>query len=114
MGVYFFQNKALWTSSYVLLTGDSNYFSFNNNVLIDIKHLKKPFWVFEVFGTNSIFIFILSAGVKTIINIKRDLNGEMTSAYNYLYKTIFVPLAGDLNGSFICYYHVIGFWLILY
>ena len=39
----------------------------------------------------------------------------MTSAYNYLYKTIFVPLAGDLNGSLLfAITHVIGFWLILY
>ena len=39
----------------------------------------------------------------------------MTSAYNYLYKTIFVPLAGDVNGSLLfAITHVIGFWLILY
>ena len=86
---------------------DSNYFSFNNNVSNRYQAFKKPFWVFEVFGTNSIFIFILSGlWVKTIINIKRDLNGEMTSAYNYLYKTIFVPLAGDLNGSLYLLLHM--------
>jgi predicted acyltransferase len=52
---------------------------------------------------------------KTILYIKRDLNGEMVSAYNYLYKTIFVPFAGDLNGSLLfALTHVLGFWLMLY
>jgi len=52
---------------------------------------------------------------KTILYIKRDLNGEMVSAYNYLYKTIFVPFAGDLNGSLLfALTHVLGFWLVLY
>ena len=49
------------------------------------------------------------------MNIKRELNGEITSAYNYLYKTVFVPLAGDINGSLLfAIAHVIGFWFILY
>ena len=116
-GFIFPINKALWTSSYVLFTGGiATIFHSVITYLIDIKHFKKPFWVFEVFGTNSIFIFILSGlWVKIIINIKRELNGEMTSAYNYLYKTLFVPLAGDLNGSLLfAITHVIGFWLILY
>ena len=65
---------------------------------------------------TTIFIFILSGlWVKTMINIKRNLDGETTSAYNYLYKTIFVPLAGDINGSLLfAIGHLIGFWLILY
>ena len=116
-GFVFPINKALWTSSYVLFTGGiATIILASLTYLIDIKNFKKQFWIFEVFGTNSIFIFILSGlWVKTIINIKRDLNGEMTSAYNYLYKTVFVPLAGDINGSLLfAIAHVVGFWLILY
>ena len=116
-GFVFPINKALWTSSYVLFTGGiATIILASLTYLIDIKNFKKQFWIFEVFGTNSIFIFILSGlWVKTIINIKRDLNGEMTNAYNYLYKTVFVPLAGDINGSLLfAIAHVVGFWLILY
>ena len=59
-GFIFPINKALWTSSYVLFTGGiATIFLSIITYLIDIKHFKKPFWVFEVFGTNSIFIFIL-------------------------------------------------------
>ena len=71
-GFLFPINKALWTSSYVLFTGGIGaIFLSLLTYLIDIKRFKKPFWVFEIFGTNSIFIFILSGlWVKTIMNIK--------------------------------------------
>jgi len=116
-GFVFPINKALWTSSYVLFTGGIA--SMVLSVLtyaIDIKHWKRAFWMFEVFGTNSIFLFILSGlWTKTIINIYRDLDGVSVNAYHYLYKTIFVPIGGELNGSFFfAISHVIGFWLILY
>ena len=39
--------------------------------VIDVKNLKSYFWVFKVFGTNSIFLFILSGlWTKTILKIK--------------------------------------------
>jgi len=116
-GFIFPINKALWTSSYVLFTGGVATILLSLlTYLIDIKLWKKPFWVFKIFGTNSIFIFILSGlWVKIIIYVKRDFNGVTTSAYNYLYKTIFVPLAGDLNGSLLfALAHVVGFWVILF
>ena len=110
-------NKALWTSSYVLFTGGIATIVLSIlTYLIDIKHWKRPFWFFEVFGTNSIFLFMISGlWAKTIINIKLELNDSSVSAYHYLYKTIFLPVAGNLNGSLLfALSHVIGFWLILY
>ena len=116
-GLIFPINKAIWTSSYVLFTGGIAALVLAGLTwLIDIKFWKRAFWGFEVFGTNSIFLFVASGfWTKTILYIKRDLNGEMVSAYNYLYKTIFVPFAGDLNGSLLfALTHVLGFWLVLY
>ena len=116
-GFIFPINKALWTSSYVLFTaGIAALVLSVLTWLIDIKNWKKPFWVFEVFGTNSIFVFVVSGlWVKTILAKKMELNGETVNAYNYLYKTVFVPMAGDLNGSLLfAISHVIGFWLVLY
>jgi len=110
-------NKALWTSSYVLFTGGIATIILSIlTYLIDIKNWKRPFWFFEVFGTNSIFLFMISGlWAKTIINIKLELNDSSVSAYHYLYKTIFFPVAGDLNGSLLfALSHVLGFWLILY
>ena len=116
-GFLFPINKALWTSSYVLFTGGISAIVLAIlTYFIDIKFWKKPFWIFQVFGTNSIFLFIISGiWTKTIIYIKRNLNGEVTSAYHYLYKSIYVPIAGDLNGSLLfALSHVLVFWLILY
>jgi len=115
-GYLFPINKALWTSSYVLYTGGIAALVLSVlTYLIDIKKWKNAFWVFEVFGTNSIFLFILSGvWTKTIINIERNLNGTTVNAYHYLYKTIFVPIGGDINGSLLfAMSHVMGFWLIL-
>ena len=110
-------NKALWTSSYVLFTGGIATIVLSIlTYLIDIKNWKRPFWFFEVFGTNSVFLFMISGlWTKTIINIKLELDDSSVSAYHYLYKTIFLPAAGDLNGSLLfALSHVLGFWLILY
>ena len=36
------------------------------------------------------------------------------SGYGYLYKTLFVPIGGDMFGSFLfAFAHLVGFWLIL-
>jgi predicted acyltransferase len=115
-GFIFPINKALWTSSYVLFTGGIATIVLSVlTYAIDIKKWKGALWVFEVFGTNSIFLFILSGvWTKTIIKINRDLDGVSVNAYHYLYKTVFVPIGGDLNGSFLfAISHVMGFWLIL-
>lgn len=115
-GLVFPINKQLWTSSYVLFTGGIAtmmlaFFYW----LIDIRGWKK--WVFPlvIFGTNSLFIFAGSGvWVKTILRIKFNLEDHMMSGYAYLYKTIFQPLAGDLNGSLLfALSHVLMWWLIL-
>ena len=110
-------NKPLWTSSYVLFTGGiATIFLSLLTYLIDIKNWKKIFWAFEVYGTNSIFLFIFSGlWVKTILKIDFELNGNMVSAYSYLYKTIFNPLAGDTNGSLLfALAHIFFYWIILF
>tara|TARA_B100001113_G_scaffold267160_1_gene221944 strand:- start:212 stop:499 length:288 start_codon:yes stop_codon:yes gene_type:complete len=83
--------------------------------MIDIKKWKKPLWVFQIFGTNSILLFVLSGlWTKIILKIKFTLEGESISGYGYLYKTLFVPFAGDMFGSLLfAFAHLLGFWLIL-
>ena len=116
-GFVFPINKQLWTSSYVLFTSGIATLVLAILVwMIDIQKWKDPLWVFEVFGTNSIFLFVMSGlWTKTILKIKFDLEGQLTSGYNYLYETFFVQVAGNLNGSLLfALTHVIGWWLVLY
>ena len=110
-------NKPLWTSSYVLFTGGiAATFLSILTYLIDIKNWKKSFWIFEVFGSNAIFLFILSGlWIKTITRIKLELGESTVSAYHYLYKTVFYPIGGDVNGSLLfAIAHVLFYWVILF
>lgn len=114
---FFPLNKQLWTSSYVLFTAGLASLVLSVFVwLIDIHGWKKFAFPLVVFGTNSIFIFASSAlWVKTILRTNFTLNGEAISGYAYLFKTIFQPLAGDMNGSLLfALFHVFIWWLILY
>lgn len=109
-------NKALWTSSYVLFTaGLATVFLSVLVWVIDLKGIKTVFWPFVVYGTNSIFIFVGSGlWAKTILKVKFTFNEQSVSGYAYLYKTVFQPLAGDLNGSLLfALSHVVMWWLIL-
>ena len=116
-GFVFPINKQLWTSSYVLFTsGIATLVLAILVYMIDIQKWKDPLWFFEVFGTNSIFLFVMSGlWTKTILRIKFDLEGQLTSGYNYLYETFFVQVAGNLNGSLLfALTHMAGWWLVLY
>lgn len=109
-------NKQLWTSSYVLYTGGIATIVLSAMIwLIDVQGLKLWSKPFVIFGSNSIFIFVASGiWAKILLMIKFDLDGKLVSGYSYLYKTVFQPLAGDLNGSLLfALFHVLMFWLIL-
>ena len=83
--------------------------------LIDVKRVNWWTKPFVIFGSNSIFIYALSSvWAKILLKISFELDGKMTSGYSYLYKTIFQPLAGNINGSlFFALFHVLIFWFIL-
>lgn len=115
-GFIFPINKQLWTSSYVLYTGGIATLTLAGLVwIIDVRQNKTWAKPLVIFGSNSIFLFAASGlWTKTILKIKFDLDGTLTSGYSYLYNTIFQPIAGDLNGSFLfALFHVFMFWLIL-
>ena len=109
-------NKQLWTSSYVLYTGGIGVTILAGMIwLIDVKRVNWWTKPFVIFGSNAIFIYALSSlWAKILLKISFDLDGKTTSGYSYLYKTIFQPLAGNINGSlFFALFHVLIFLLIL-
>jgi len=106
-------NKQLWTSSYVLVTGGIAFMVLAALIwVIDINAVKKPFFAFEIFGTNSLFVYAAS-GVWT--NTMLWLQVDNRSLYSFMYTDWFVPLAGNMNGSFLfALANVVLWWLILY
>jgi len=118
-GYIFPINKPLWTSSYVLYTGGlAMLFLAFLLWIIDVKKLSKWSKPFVHFGTNPLFIFVFSGiYAKTIIYLVKFTNseGEVVTGYNYLYTNIFVPIAGNMNGSLLfAISHIIFFWLLTF
>ena len=96
-GVYFPINKALWTSSYVLLSSAYACVVLAALIfLIDCKNIKTWSAPFVVFGANSIAFFMF-AGVTGRLLIMLPVSD--TSLKGWLYTQVFHPLLGDLNGS---------------
>jgi predicted acyltransferase len=112
-------NKPLWTSSYVLYTAGMAAILFALLIfIIDVKGYKKWSDFFMVFGVNPLFIFALSGlWARTLSMLIRweNAEGQIVTGSGWLYNNIFVPLAGNLNGSLLyAITHVVFFWLIGY
>jgi predicted acyltransferase len=119
-GLFLPINKPLWTSSYVLYTAGLAMVLLAMIYLIaDVFRLQKWGTFFLVFGTNAIFSYFL-AGIwtRTMLNVKLQSGADRITLYSWIYQKIFVPLAGNLNGSlFFAIFQVLLVWslvLILY
>ena len=117
-GLAFPINKALWTSSYVLYTaGLAMLFLAVLLWFIDVRGYRRWAYPFVVLGMNPLFLYALSAiWVRTYIYLIRfeTADGTDMNVYKWLYQSIFVPIAGSLNGSLLfAISHVFLFWLIL-
>jgi predicted acyltransferase len=112
-------NKSLWTSSYVCFTsGLAMVFLASLIWIIDIKCFKRWSEPFIHFGTNSLFIFVFSGLYsRSIIYLIKYTNaqGETMTGYQFLYMKLFVPLAGNMNGSLLfAITHILFFWGLVY
>jgi predicted acyltransferase len=95
-------NKNLWTSSYVVFTaGAALQFLGVCYWLIDIQGRRGWARPAIVFGRNAIAVFVGSGLLVKILLRVRLPAGEGTevSAYAWIYRELFVPWAGTLNGS---------------
>jgi predicted acyltransferase len=117
--IFFPINKSLWTSSYVLYTAGLAILVLSLFYwLIDVKGYKKWSNFFIVFGVNPLFAFVVHVlWVKVLLYIFRWTNaeGKIVNGYSWLFKNVFQPIAGDMNGSLLfAVTHIFFFWLMLY
>ncbi|MFC6438911.1 acyltransferase family protein [Bowmanella sp. JS7-9] len=90
-------NKALWTSSYVLLTtGMACVLLAALLWMLDIQGWTQWSAPFVVFGVNAIAFYMFSAILARLLMM---LPVADTSAGNWLYQSLFQPLFGDKPGS---------------
>ncbi|MGB0562660.1 MAG: acyltransferase family protein [Spirulinaceae cyanobacterium] len=94
-------NKQLWTSSYVLYSaGWSLLVLAVCFELIDVRQVRHWGSPWQMLGMNAIFVFVASGVIVRILYNTRVGRGEdAPSTYRWLYETLFVPWAGNLNGS---------------
>ncbi len=118
-GLYFPISKPIWSSSYVLYS--AGWASLMLALLIWLIDLKGySYWCsfFIVFGVNPLFIFAFSGLWARILGRLIQIpstNGKMISGSAWLYNNVFLPLAGELNGSLLfAISHVFLFWLLGY
>lgn len=112
-------NKPIWTSSYVLYTAGWACLVLALLIwIIDLKGYSKWTSFFVVFGMNPLFIFALSGLWARILGRMIKIagpDGELMIGSTWLYEQVFLPLAGELNGSLLyAIAHVLVFWLIGY
>jgi predicted acyltransferase len=100
-GLYFPINKALWTSSYVLYTGGiAMQFLACCYWLIDVKGFKKWAMPFVYYGTNALFVFVVSGlMVKALGRVKIDDEGKEISILAYIYKYFYATWLSPVNAS---------------
>jgi predicted acyltransferase len=113
--VFFPINKKLWTSSFVLYTVGLDLFVLALLIyIIDILKIQRGTYFFEVFGKNTLFIYLLSEVGVILLYVFTVGN---RSVYGWLFHTVFYPIAGGYMGSLlfavswmlICW--SVGYWL---
>ncbi|MFL6336834.1 MAG: acyltransferase family protein [Pyrinomonadaceae bacterium] len=114
-------NKALWTSSYVLLTaGMALQLLAACYWVIDLKGYRRWSVPFVVFGTNALAVFFLTGLCPRLVNwIKvTGADGKPEGLLNYLNQTLFVSWMSPVNASLayaICFVLVwLGLMWLLY
>jgi predicted acyltransferase len=112
---YFPINKQLWTSTFVLFTaGAALLILAVCFVLIDIFKWKKWAVPFLVFGTNAIAAYVGSGlMIKLLALVNVSSGGRKVTPLAWIYQHLFVPWAGNLNGSLAFAICFVLFWLIL-
>jgi predicted acyltransferase len=100
-GLLFPINKNLWTSSYVLFTaGAALQFLGLCYWLIDVRGRRGWARPAVALGMNPLTIFALATlVVKIMSRIRVPLDGRTTSLYAWVYRSLFLPWLGPLNGS---------------
>ncbi len=90
-------NKKLWTSSFVLLTSGIDLFVLGLLVyVLDMKKAKGWTYFFEVFGRNTLFIYLLSI-LFVIVLFTIQVDGG--SMYGWIARNVFMSWAGPYMGS---------------
>lgn len=101
-GLFFPVNKALWTSSYVMLSGGIAAIVLALLLwIIDVRNIRNWTFPFTVFGKNAILGYVLSGFVVKFLFLAKwvDAQGQKWNGYSWVFKKGYAPIFGNMNGS---------------
>jgi predicted acyltransferase len=114
--LFFPFNKALWTSSYVVMTaGLALSFLGFCYWLIDIKGYEKWSKPFVIFGVNALALYFgaeMAAKALYLIQVTGK-DGNPTSLQSWIFENVFLPLAAPVNASLMYAVCFVLFWLFI-
>lgn len=113
---FFPVNKALWTSSFVVLTaGLALELLAVCYWLVDIKNYQRWAKPFVIFGTNALALFVFSGLLDRLMElIKIPAGGGKSMALQpFIFKYLFLSWAAPINASLFYAITYILFWLFL-
>ena len=112
-------NKALWTSTYVLVTSACAWLILALIIFIyDIKKLQRGFEWAKVYGSNPLFIYVLAwlfSSTLALISWRND-TAELTNIHQFFYtnlSSIMSPINASLVFAilFVCVFYLVSAWL---
>ncbi len=110
-------NKALWTGSYVLFSGGLLVWLLALMVwLIDIRGATRLAEPLRIYGTNPLFIYMLSwiwAVVLSKLWVWQQA-GQQMSAYQYGFEQLAILMPAKLASLVFALAHVVLFWALSY
>jgi len=103
-------NKSLWTSSYVIYTTGFSCLLLAAFVwLIEIKGQKKLVSPLLVYGTNSLFVYVLSF---VFVTVYLAIPVGDSSLYRWLYEQFKLVAEPTLASFLFAFSHVVLFWFV--
>lgn len=100
-------NKKLWTSSFVLYTVGLDVIVLSLFLyVIELKKINRWTYFFEVFGKNTLFIYLLS---EVGLSILWMIHVGSKPLYDFLFADMLAPWAGNYMGSFL----FALFWMLI-
>ncbi len=106
-------NKKLWTDSFALFMAGLDFVVFAIFIwFVDALKFRRGIQPLVIFGMNAITVYMVSELLASALDIVRV--GD-TSLHDWIYQTIFAPIASPMNASLlyaICY--VLVMYLLAY
>lgn len=117
--------KKIWTSSYAIYTtGIALIFLSLLNYWIEIKNRKQPFEImFDSFGKNTLFIYVISEAIPKIIWLIRlphtdptDPKIKFLNVWDWLYRKMYAPLFINqkIDSFLMALSFILFLWIIAY